>query len=353
MENKFSLLIYSGAAFFLTSIAGQAFTAYQVSKMDDVVREQLEGKLSATAQEVIALREDVKTTRAQMLTQEQLKAQTDTMLRGLSSESEERVRAYMRETGAKIEEMSTRFTGIEIEIKKGRTRRGASTPNTPPPPPPPSSWKGVKKEDYRICEAYPDRCDTLPFSWSAPYMVKGNPLAEFSKDNFWTDESTLKLNLAYRVDAITYRGEGLVKNQGVYIQAGYFDASGKFVMLAEDKLMVGDPSLDPQLFYAPTLPLAPPSVLRMFEPSILMGVNYVADGFGVSLGGSVLNFNEARYRLGGNVTLKGDGWIGAGVMASYHPRFFGKNLNVAPALGVMWDKNLSASLSAGLFFQVW
>ena len=353
MQNMLTRAMYVFLGLFSLSVVGQGWVAYKTSQLDSLIEEQLEGKLSATAREIVSLREEVKTARASLLKASEVQERASVLMEGMSAETRARIEAFIDETGAKIEDISVRFTSIETTLKRGSATRGAKPP-TPTPPPPPE-WKGVSAEDQKRCESYPEKCAPFPFTWEANERVNGKSIGVFSTPNLWGEEFSLRLNLAYRVQAITFRGEGVVRNQGVYIQAGYFNDKKEFVMVAEDKLLSGDPNLDPQLFYTATTSTITPSVksLRLLEPSALVGVNWALGGFGLAFGASLLNLNEGRYRLGGNITLVSGGGVLAGVMGSYHPRILGKNINIAPSVGAAWDTQLTTHLTLGLFFQVW
>jgi len=150
-------------------------------------------------------------------------------------------------------------------------------------------------------------------------------------------------------------GSGAVQNQGIHIYGGYFDEQGKFVALPglESELMSGDPNFDPLLLYIPKNDAVPqPLTLRLFEPSLLVGSTYQGGEFGLSIGGSFINFSKGQYRLGANFALAESNQY-LGLMGTWHPYIMGKNLNIAPGLGWVYGTDGSNTWSLGVHFQVW
>ena len=184
----------------------------------------------------------------------------------------------------------------------------------------------------------------------------------FTSRNLWTGEgSGVDFNLAFKVVAITYGedqsrlGSGAVQNQGIHIYGGYFDEQGKFISLPglESEMYSGDPNLDSKLIYVPKVDAKGGRLtLKRFEPSLLVGSTYQWGEFGLSIGGSFINFGKGEYRLGGNLSI-GESNQYLGLMGTWHPYIMGKNLNIAPGIGWVYGTDGSNTWSLGVHFQVW
>jgi hypothetical protein len=345
------------ASLLVASLSMTAWSSYKMNTFQDTLSRQLRGELSATAQALTRAQNELGTIKSEMVNQREMVKRSAEIISTLDQKTQESIDRFQRETGAKVDSISVRFTRMETRLERGIKKIGDQKK---PVAPPPSDWKGVSKEDQRRCSSYPDKCEPFKFSWESPFKVKGDPLALFSTPNIWGEEFTLDLNLAFKVVVIGYGedqsrlGSGAAQNQGIHIYAGYLDEqSGKFVAIAEQELLEGDPLLDPKMFYRPKVD--PDKVVRgldLIEPSLLVGVSYQQNQTGLSVGASLLNFKKGEYRVGSNVSLTSeDSYLGA--FLSYHPQLLEKSLNIAPSVGYMWNKDLNPTWSLALHFQVW
>ena len=350
---NFMYAVYGLIGVILISVGSNAYQAHKLNNLSETIQKQIKGELTETARLISQSREEINAVRSSMLTERELSNRVEAILGGLGKDTRESIERFQQETGARIDSISVRISSMETRLK-GQARVGSE--KAPPPSPPPTSWKGVTKEDASRCVAYPDLCDPLEFSWATPY---GKPLASFTSDNIWSGEYNLDLSLEFKAVVIEYAedqsnlGAGAVRNQGLHIMAGYTNAKGEFVTIAEDKLVEGNPNLDSRFFYVPKV--APSSIktsLKLFEPSLLAGVSYTQQVFGFSVGASLLNLSNGEYRLGSQVVVTSKGLLLAGVL-SYHPYLLGKHLNVAPHLGWAVGMDKSNSWLIGLSFQVW
>ena len=92
--------------------------------------------------------------------------------------------------------------------------------------------------------------------------------------------------------------------------------------------------------------------LRLFEPSLLVGVYISRRKFGLSVGGSFLNIRKGEYRLGANFILTEESpYLGA--TATWHPRIAGKHLKHSIMTRWVIDKEGNNTWSLGVHFQVW
>ena len=352
--------LYALAGFFLLSLGGNAWSVYKMTTMQSTIQEQLEGKLSATAQAIASLNAELGTVKSSMIDRSQLESVAQEIIGDLDHKTQEAINKYTSETGARVDAISQRFVRMEARLDRGISSLGRKVDRQKTEPPP-VDWKGVSKQDQFRCADHPERCEPFEFSWHSPFSLKGSPIATFSSRNLWTGDGALDLNLAFKVVAITYGedqdrlGSGAVQNQGVHIYGGYFDDKGEFVSIPglETKLMKGEKGVDPQLFYVPKVD--PSNVrlgLKLFEPSLLVGTTYQAGEFGLSIGGSLINFSKGEYRLGGNFVLTESNQY-VGVMGTWHPYILGKSLNIAPGLGWTLSAEGSNTWSLGVHFEVW
>ena len=354
---------YALLSLFLISVGGNAWSVYKMQRMDATIQDQLNGILTENARKIAAIDTTLGTVQSQMVDRATLEQRASEIVSGLDQKTQDAINRYTSETGAKVDAISRRFVRMETRLEAGVTRIGDSVQRQRTSPPP-ETWRGVSTQDQRWCADHPQdrRCQPFKFSWHSPFSLRGRPVYSFSSRNLWTGEgSGVDFNLAFKVVAINYGedqsrlGSGAVQNQGIHIYGGYFDEQGKFVALPglESELLSGDPNLDPQLIYVPKVD-APTSrlTLSMFEPSLLVGSTYQGGEFGLSVGGSFINFSKGEYRLGGNFSI-GESNQYLGLMGTWHPYIMGKNLNIAPGLGWVVGADGSNTWSLGVHFQVW
>jgi len=350
----FMYAIYALSGLTLVSVGANAYQTYRINTLSDTIQKQLRGELSEAAMGISQTRQDIKTLESQMVTGRELSSRIENILEGLDKSTRDSIERFQAETGAKIDSISVRMTSIEAKLK-GKAKVG--TEPTTPIQPPPASWQGITNEDAARCVSFPSFCDPLEFTWSTPY---GKPLASFFTDNFWGGDYTLELKLEFKAIVIEYAedqssiGSGAVRNQGLHILAGYTNEKGDFIPIAEDKLMQGNPNLDSRFFYTPKVD--PQNIklkkLRLFEPSLLVGISYLDKLSAFSAGASLLNLQGGDYRLGVQMALTNKQPYLAGVV-SYHPYVLGKHLNISPAVGWAVGMDGSNTWVAGLYFQVW
>lgn len=353
----YKVLSVSLVSLFTISMGANLWGAYKMMSFESTVQDQLNGTFTKTADLIRKVDERIGTVESTMLTQEDLEARAKQIISGLDVQTQKHIKEFQEETGAKIKSISERFTTMEVTLE-GKARLGGRRDKREKTPTPPATWKGVSREDLFRCEDHPEKCAPFEFEWESPYRFQGSSIARLSGANIWGDEFRLKLNLAFKVVTIGYgedqskRGAGAVANQGLHIYAGYVDEDGKFVTLAEQKMLKGNPLLDSKVFYIPQGDLDKSSALELFAPSFLVGTTYQEGDLGLSLGASLLNFSKGRYRLGGNFVISSSKpYVGA--FASYHPLIGGRNLNLAPSLGWVLGADQSNTWSLGLQFQVW
>jgi hypothetical protein len=358
ISKKINLSVLSSCflGVFLSSVVYDYWISSRTEQLYQVIEQQLEGKLSETARVISSVREEIKTAQAEMLSVSELREMSEFLLSQYDAKTQESISRFREETGAQITSISQRFSSIEMKLNKGKSQVGVVVS----PSESPEKWGGVKTEEAGWCISAPTSCDILPFSWSSDHEINGRSIATFETENFWAQDFSLSLNLAFKVLTIGFseaEGEGAVQNQGVHIQAGYFDKKGQFVVLSEDKLLKGNPQLDPKFFYTPKI--APKSIktysgLGLFTPTFVVGVGYAhpLKELGLLVGGGLLNLDKGSFRLGLNMFLHPSS-VGAGVFASYHPKIALRPLNIAPMLGALIDSEISWALQAGVLFQVW
>ena len=351
---------YALLSLFLISVGGNAWSVYKMKRMNDTIQAQMQGILSENATKISSIETALGTMQSQMVNQATLDAKASEIISNLDSRTQEAIRDFRSETGAEIRAISQSFTNMEGRLDRGISSLKSGRDRTPTPAPP-QSWPGVSREDRNRCSDHPERCEPFEFSWRSPFSLNGRPIYTFHSRNLWADlDTNIDFNLAFKVVAITYGegdslGSGAVQNQGVHIYGGYFNEQGEFTAIEglESTLMRGDRNLDPKLFYIPTTPADSVRLgLRMFEPSLLVGSTFQGGEFGLSIGGSFINFAKGDYRLGANFALTESNQY-LGVMGTWHPYIMGKNLNIAPGLGWVVGADGSNTWSLGVHFQVW
>jgi hypothetical protein len=345
-------LLYLIASLFGTSVISNFWMNYKVSHLEETIREQLKGNLSETAEMIAEARDDILTVDSEMVTHDELEERAKSIMSELDSDTQSAIEKFMSDTGARVNSISDRVMGMEGKLSKGMSNLSKRTPKSTPPP---KTWKGVTQQDRDRCSEFPERCDLFAFNWQSPFRVNGRTIARFSSPNLWAGEGDIDFNLAFKVIAINYGEDpesGAVQNQGVHVLGGYVSEEGKFVPIPSLKstLLKGDANLDSRLFYTPpTLRRKP---FKLFEPSLLVGTTYQHGEYGLSIGGSFLNFRDGEYRVGGNgIITESNAYVG--LMGSWHPYILGKNLNIAPSFGWVLGTDSSNTWSVGLQFQVW
>lgn len=350
--------LYALATLVVLNLGSTWWTNYKSQSLNQTIKEQLEGKLSEQARVISQLNAQLNQVESRMVTQAEVLNRTREVMEGLDENTRRELDRFLDQTNARIDSIGVRFTHMETRLNEGIRRIGGKVDRAKTPPPP-STWKGVSKEDQRRCADHPERCEPFEFSWESPYKVNGSPLARFSTPNLWDGQYALDLNLAFKVVTIGYSedpnklGSGAAQNQGVHIYAGYVDPDKGFVSIAEQTLLEGDPNLKGSFTYTPKVdPSQVGRTLKLFEPSLLLGSTYQSTGFGLSIGASMVNLVQGKYRLGANVILT-EGLPYLGVMGTYHMMFAGKALNVAPGVGWVYGSDGSNTWSIGLHFQAW
>lgn len=339
----------------------QFWNNYKQEDFEKTVNEQLKGKLSADATEIATLNTKLKNAISKMITHEEMQKRTDAILKRIGDSSES-LQKHLDKTDAKIYSYSERVSNIETKLNGVskviiKNKRGEKIKVEPPK----EDWEGVKPENFLTCFYHYDKkkCPRINYNWESSHKNKGNTVAKFDTQNLWLrEEGDIKLNLAFKVNVVTYGedqtklGSGAIKNQAVFIQAGYIE-NGEFFALAEDTLEKGNPNLDPKFFSTPPKTTKTKSYGR-FEPSYFVGVSSLPmENLDIGLigGGTFVNFFDATLRLGGEIYISNENF-GLGPHISYHYSFAGKFLNVAPSFSYLFstEKNL---FSFGLSFQIW
>lgn len=352
---------YALLSLFLISVGGNAWSVYKMQRMNDTIQAQMKGILDENQRKMSEINTALGTVQSQMVDRATLEAKASQIIGDLDTKTQDAISKYTSETGARVDAISKRFVRMESRLEAGITRIGDRVDRQKTTPPP-ADWKGVSRQDQVRCADHPERCEPFQFSWHSPFSLKGKPVYSFTSRNLWSGEgSGVDFNLAFKVVAITYGenqdrlGSGAVQNQGIHIYGGYFDDQGNFVALEglESTLMEGDPNLDQKLIYVPKVD--PSNVrlgLKLFEPSLLVGSTYQEGEFGLSIGGSFINFAKGEYRLGGNFILAQSNQY-LGLMGTWHPYIMGKSLNIAPGIGWVLGADGSNTWSLGVHFQVW
>ena len=321
-------------------------------KIAQTIKEQLEGKLDANANAIASMNTSINMIKSEMITHDELQKKADSIISDIGGDTEKKLKKHMNKTNAKVDLISKTYRSLKTQIKKGFVKINDELKEDIPVP---TDWDGLKKNDYQWCLDSPSLCEPFKLELGTHFLVDGDPVAIFKSKNLWDKDFQLDLNLLFKVTAITLRqdeNKGAVRNQGIYIQAGYVE-SGKFITLAEDKLYNGDANLDSKLFYSPTM-VHKPKTYDLFDPSFLMGSSYryLGNEIGLTLGASLFNFRKAQFRIGGLSVIESS-YLGFGASFSYHYLFGSKHLNVAPYGSYIWGINNDNDISLGLVFQVW
>lgn len=356
---KTQYAIYLLIALFGLGVGKNLNQSFDEDLLAKTVAEQLEGKLSANANAIAEFNESLNMVKSQMVSHEELQDHAKNIISTLGDETENRLKDHMEKTNAKVDLISRSFRTLRTQIKKGFITIGDEIKKEDQVEPPPDTWDGMKKEDYQWCLDSPTLCDPFKLTLGTSYQVDGFPVALFKSKNLWDKDFNLDLNLLFDVTAITLREDpddpksGVVRNQGIYIKAGYVDSKGQFISLAEDKLYKGQKGFDPQIFYSPTQ-VFKPKKYDLFDPALLIGSSYRIQGgeFGLAIGASLLNFFNAQLRLGGTTLIESE-YFGVGGMVSYHYLFGRKHLNIAPFGSYVFGIANPNDVTLGVKFQVW
>jgi len=344
------------------STALQFWNSYKQKELESTISKQLKGELSANAREISKLRTDIKTAQSKMLSYDDMQNRTEEIIQSIG-ESSQGLQKHLDSTDAKIISYQKRFSRIESRLENGISKISGKVDRKAPPPKPTKEWKGISENDFLTCFHHydPVKCPEISYSWNTSEQNKGKPIAGFKTDNLWLSKAgNIDLNLAFRVDVITYSedqsklGSGAVKNQGIYVKAGYLTQEGEFKTIAEDKLIEGDPNLDPKFFYVPTVPYGHSKKYGLFEPAYYVGLALLPmEEYDIGLigGGSFVNVLDAKLRLGG-IAYISNSYFGVGASLSYHPKIGGKYLNFAPNISYLFSAERN-NLSLGMLFQVW
>lgn len=352
-------VLYALASVYALSIGSQLWSNYRVAQIESRITEQLEGKLDEQARVLQTVQKDIGLAQAKMIDLDELERRTDKALSKLSKETQDKIDKYQRDTQAQMTSLSVRVRRVNAHLTKGFAEVGQKVDSKTPPPP---KWKGVKKEEVSWCKDDPSKCDPFPISWS--YPTRDNPVASFSSQNIWGDQFELKLDLGFRVTTVGFRDkEGVVENQAVFFDVGFTnEETGEFQVLQHFEVKEGDgketdvffhtTSIDPDIFK---------NNLDTFEFSLLLGASFAPQltsgsslsfRTGMSIGGGIVNFRKGEIRIGANVVGSTE-ILGLGLFTSYHPKLFGKNFNIAPMFGVLYDSTLNPSLQVGLSYQLY
>lgn len=311
-------------------------TAYLAQQ---TVLEQLEGKLSETARQIATMNEELKLGNAQLVSQNQLNRLSDDLLK-----EHKDLKEFMAQTNSELKSYSSRLTSISVQVKE--MGKKATIP-----------LNNDKPSFYSKCLSDPASCEPLPISWDSEHKVGDKSILSFNTPNLWTDGFNYDLNLAYNVEVFTFGEDcntGAMGNQGVYIKAGYFDKDGKFVVLAQDKLMKGEKGLDPKFILAPTCQIIARPTVRFIEASYFGGVSLNPKDTSIGAFGGINLVNilqEGNLKLGFLANYNKQ--VGLGVSVQYYPFLWGKPLNVAPTFGIVWNKQGNQSFLVGLSFKFW
>ena len=65
-ELQFKYALYGLVSLFLVSVGGNAWSVYKMSSMQDTISEQLDGKLSETAQQIASINTELGTVKSNM-----------------------------------------------------------------------------------------------------------------------------------------------------------------------------------------------------------------------------------------------------------------------------------------------
>lgn len=347
---QYALYAYLSFSSFL--LIKQAFFTPSQADLEAIVAKQLEGKLSPSAELLKQLNTSVNTMKSDMVTHEQLKKKAKEIIGDLDKSTRDSVNEYMKKTNAKVDAIASSVQKMETTISKGK--KVALKPDKPIEPAP-DEWEGIKVEQIYWCEADPSTCAIYPFVWESDHQVEGKPITRFSSENIFGKDAKIDLNLAFKVDSIMYREDpekadsGAIRNQSIFISAGYFNEAGKFVSVDKAELIQDK---DNYLIHSPTAVIGVRPELSLFDFSLLAGPSYNG-GFGLSVGGGIVNLLKSDLRIGGQVQLSDKG-LDLGAFVAYRVKLLNRKSNIAPFVGYTWNAvDLSPSLNAGLYFIAW
>lgn len=329
--------------------------------LNAIIEEQLEGKFSAQADLIRAVDEKVGKVKSEMVTHKQLQERAASIIETLDESTQKQIKDHLRTTGAKIDSVRQSVFDFKREFKNEGA--GRVVIKTPPASPKPRDWKGIKSDDLSWCVESPSSCAMIPYHWRLPKT--GKPYATLDVPNILSDESTFVLDLDFRLTVLTMRedptakGGGVVRNQGVTIEAGYSDGS-KWHTVQRLDIKNGDSRMGGGKFiYAPTIThgTIKEDEEGWFEVSVFTGFSYMpTDGWGVSLGTSLINITD-ELKAGMNVAGNIDRGL-LGGFVTYSPELLGKRINISPYVGMgvpLYGEfnGLVEHINGGLMFKVW
>jgi hypothetical protein len=344
-------------ALYALNIGNQFYQGYKMSHIEDRIKDQLNGRFDQQAEELRKMKKEIGTATSNIASASELQSKASRELEQYSEETRTKVEQYMKETNAQITSLSSRVRRVGVSISGLK-----STRPTTPVEPPKSDWKGVSKKDADTCRAYPDKCESYPFEIKSPLRNgNGNSIITLTSPNLWEGIFDTKLDLSFKITTIGFREKtGVAQNQSVIFQVGYQEG-GKFTALEEFKVNKGDSDETDVFFHEPVMPVSFRDDLKWYEVSFLAGAVFSPISVsgssldfrtGLSLNVGMLNFRGGEIRLGANAVLSPD-VLGGGVFSSYHPKLFGRRLNIAPKVGVLYDSQFRSALQIGIISEVW
>lgn len=347
---QYALYAYLGLSGVL--LGKQVFFPASEIEFEQIISEQLEGKLGPSARALSELNLKVNAVESRMVTHSELQERSKEIIGDLGAKTQRDIEEYMKRTNSKVDAVSRSVRTLTATVRKGRK----ITPKPDKPvEPPPEEWEGITVDQIYWCQSAPSTCALYPFVWETDGQVKGKPMARFSTTNIWGSDFKVDLNLAFKVSSIMFREDpnsarsGAVRNQSIFISAGYFNERGEFVGVAESELLQDE---DNYLIHAPTKTLGGRDGLSLLDLSVLGGPSFDGD-FGVSVGGGVVNLLKGDLRFGGQAQISGNG-LSAGPFVAYRLSLFKRRTNIAPFVGYTWNvSDLSPALNAGLYFIAW
>jgi hypothetical protein len=347
---QYALYAYLSFSSFL--LVKQTFFTPSQADLEGIVAKQLRGQLKPSAELLTKLNETVNTMNSSMVTHDELESRASAIINDLDKATKDSVKGYMKETKSKVDAISRSIQRLNTTINKGK--KVMPKPKKPLEPPP-DEWGGITVDQIYWCQADPNSCAVYPFVWESAHQVNDKPLARFSTPNIFGNDFKIDLNLAFKVDSIMYREDpknadaGAIRNQSIFINAGYFNESGKFVGVAKAELIQDK---DNYLIHSPTSVIGERPELDYFDFSLLAGPSYNG-GFGLSVGGGIVNLLKSDLRIGGQVQLSDKG-LDLGAFVAYRVKLLNRKSNIAPFVGYTWNAvDLSPSLNAGVYFIAW
>jgi len=348
-------------ALYALNIGHQFYQGYKMSQLDERVAQQLKGVFDEKAQALLKpLNDRLQLAEAEIASEQRLREEADKTLQSYSRETQEGFKEFIEKTDARISSITTNVGSISAKIEGFKIKR----PTKKTTPPPKKSWKGVTAKDLKTCHEHydPAKCGAFEIEVEHPQKNRqGESIMSFMIPNIWEGSFGVSLNLDYHIDVIGFTEEnGIAENKSVLFQIGYYKGD-TFFPLEDFNIQKGDNSgLDKHLF-EPRQRVGRPVGLSMFDTSFLAGVVFSPISVsgssldfrtGLSLNVGMLNFKRGEIRLGANAVLSPD-VLGGGVFSSYHLKLFGRRLNVAPTLGVLYDSQFRSALQIGLISEVW